>query len=126
MATIHLQPPTSFDFKDPNSWPRWKRRFEQFRQASCLAAEDDAKQISYLMYCMGEDAEETLTSTNISTDDRAKFDPRLMVTELRRFLGMVNQLGKFTPNIAEISQPLRELLSCRKTWLWGPVQNEAY
>ena len=59
MATIQLQPPTSFDFKDPNSWPRWKRRFEQFRQASGLTAEDDAKQISYLMYCMGEDAEET-------------------------------------------------------------------
>ena len=29
--------------------------------------------------------------------------------ELRRLMGMVNQLGKFTPNIAEISQPLREL-----------------
>ena len=39
---------------------------------------------------------------------------------------MVNQLGKFTPNIAEISQPLRELLSSRKTWLWGPAQNEAF
>ena len=74
MATIQLQPPTSFDFKDPNSWPRWKRRFEQFRQASGLAAEADVKQISYLMYCMGEDVEETLTSTNISTGDRAKFD----------------------------------------------------
>ena len=74
MASIQLQPPTSFDFRDPNSWPRWKRRFEQFCLASGLASEDDVKQISYLMYCMGEDVEETLTSTNISADDRAKFD----------------------------------------------------
>ena len=32
-------------------------------------------------------------------------------TELRRFMGMVNQLGKFTPEIAERSKPLRELLT---------------
>ena len=28
------------------------------------------------------------------------------VKELQRFLGMVNQLGKFSPNLAQISQPL--------------------
>ena len=28
------------------------------------------------------------------------------ISELRRFLGMVNQLGKFSPNIAELSEPL--------------------
>ena len=33
------------------------------------------------------------------------------VSELRRFLGMANQLGKFSPNLATITQPLRELLS---------------
>ena len=35
------------------------------------------------------------------------------VTKLRRFMRMVNQLGKFTPRIAESSQPLRELLSSK-------------
>ena len=44
------------------------------------------------------------------------------VTELHRFLGMVNQLGKFSPNIAELSHPLRELLSVKQAWLWGPTQ----
>ena len=33
------------------------------------------------------------------------------VPELRRFMGMTNQLGKFSPRIAELTQPLRELLS---------------
>ena len=47
-------------------------------------------------------------------------------TELRRFMGMTNQLGKFTPKIAEISQPLRELLSSKKAWVWGPSQDEAF
>ena len=33
------------------------------------------------------------------------------ISDLRRFMGMVTQLGKFTPNLAELCQPLRELLS---------------
>ena len=48
------------------------------------------------------------------------------LTELRRFMGMVNQLGKFTPNIAELSQPLRELLSSKRSWVWGPAQDAAF
>ena len=39
---------------------------------------------------------------------------------------MANQLGKFTPNLPEISQPIRELLSSKKTWLWGPQQDDAF
>ena len=46
------------------------------------------------------------------------------VSELRSFLEMVNQLGKFSPNIAELSKPLRELLSAKKAWLWTPTQDE--
>ena len=48
------------------------------------------------------------------------------VSELRRFLGMVNQLGKFSPRIAELTQPLRELLSTKRAWLWGPEQDAAF
>ena len=39
-----------------------------------------------------------------------------------RFHGLVNQLGKFSPNIAELTQTLRELLSSKRAWLWGPDQ----
>ena len=35
------------------------------------------------------------------------------ITELRRFMGMANQLGKFSPKLAELSQPLWALLSSR-------------
>ena len=48
------------------------------------------------------------------------------VSELRRFLGMTNQLGKFSSNIAEMTKPLRELLIKRAAWLWGPSQESAY
>ena len=48
------------------------------------------------------------------------------VSELRRFLGMANQLGKFTPNLAQITQPLRELLTKSRNWSWGPLQSKAF
>lgn len=39
------------------------------------------------------------------TEAIRRMDMAGSVSELRRFLGMVNQLGKFSPRIAEISQP---------------------
>ena len=48
------------------------------------------------------------------------------VTELRRFLGMVNQLGKFSPHVSELTQPLRELLSSKRSWTWGSSQEQAF
>ena len=38
------------------------------------------------------------------------------VSELRRFLGMINTFGKFSPHLSELSQPLLELLSTRNAW----------
>ena len=48
------------------------------------------------------------------------------VTELRRFMGMINQLGNFSPNLASITQPLRELMSSKSAWIWGPAQEQSF
>ena len=52
--------------------------------------------------------------------------PPTNVTELRRFIGMVNHLGKFSSRLAELTQPLRELLGKKSTWMWGPEQDQAF
>ena len=41
-------------------------------------------------------------------------------------MGMVNQLGKFSQNLAVLTQPLRQLLSKKSAWLWGPDQDLAF
>jgi len=41
-------------------------------------------------------------------------------------MGMVNQLGKFSPNIAELSKPLREVLSKQNAWTWGNSQTDSF
>ena len=45
---------------------------------------------------------------------------------LRRFLGMANQLGKFSPHLAELSKSLCELLSARNAWHWDLPQQTAF
>ena len=53
-------------------------------------------------------------------------EPPSNLSELRRFLGMTTQLGKFSPNLADLTQPLRELLHRKNSWLWGPAQEKAF
>ena len=48
------------------------------------------------------------------------------VGEIRRFLGMANQLGKFIPNLSTVTQPLRDLLQKKNQWTWGPSQQRAF
>ena len=55
-----------------------------------------------------------------------KMEPPTNISELRRFMGMVNQHGKFSQNLADLTQPLRQLLSKKSTWLWGPDQDQAF
>ena len=44
------------------------------------------------------------------------------VGDVGRFLGMVNQMSKLSPNLAEITQPLKELLIKGNQWVWGEPQ----
>lgn len=74
MAHIRLEPPDNFDFQKPDEWPRWKRRFEQFRGASGLDGEDESRQINALLYCLGEKAEEVLLSTDIKAEERLVYN----------------------------------------------------
>ena len=48
------------------------------------------------------------------------------VGDIRRFLGTVNQMSKFAPNLAEVTKPLRDLLIKGNHWVWGEAQQRAY
>ena len=48
------------------------------------------------------------------------------VTELQRFIGMVNQLGKFVPGLADTTAPLRHLLRKDSAWYWEEAQQTAF
>ena len=65
-----LQTPVPFLFNSPDEWPKWKRRFEQYHIALGLAKEDDERQVSTLLYFLGEEADDVLTSMNITAESR--------------------------------------------------------
>ena len=44
------------------------------------------------------------------------------VTEVRRFLGMVYQMSKFAPHLADKAKPLRDLVSPKNQWSWTASQ----
>ena len=44
------------------------------------------------------------------------------VLELRQFMGMLNQLGKFSINY----QPMRDMLSTRSDWTWNSSQERPF
>ena len=66
MDSIRLEPPSPFNFHTPDEWPRWKRRFQQFRLASGLSEKGSERQVSTLLYYMGD-------STDISDEDKKDF-----------------------------------------------------
>ena len=72
-ASLQLRTPEPFDFKQPDNWPKWKKRFEQFRVASGLATEDESRQVNTLLYCLGEEADDVLASTNITDEGKKKY-----------------------------------------------------
>ena len=73
MAGIHFQPPKKFDFKQPDEWLRWLKRFKQFHITSEHSAESPAHQVNTLLYCLGEEGEDLLCSTNITEDERKEY-----------------------------------------------------
>jgi len=74
MASIQLKPPEHFDLSKPDQWTKWKKRFQQYRSTSGLNAEEEPRQVNTLLYCLGDEADSVLASTNISEEDRKKYN----------------------------------------------------
>ena len=78
MATAPFQPPAPFCLSKPDKWPKWKSRFEQYHVASGLLEKSNKCQGSTFLYCLGTDADDVLTTTHISDDNRKKYDEVLV------------------------------------------------
>ena len=124
MAHLRLQP---FNFRNPDDWPRWKRRFEQFREASSLTDDSARKQVNTLLY---EEADAVLSSTNVTAEERAvyetvleKFDAffqvrRNVIFERARF-NQRNQLSGET-----MEQYIMELYKLAESCNYGDMKDE--
>ncbi|CAB4022868.1 hypothetical protein BOX15_Mlig023251g7 [Paramuricea clavata] len=48
------------------------------------------------------------------------------VSEVKSFLGLINFLARFTPNLATEAEPLRRLTRSGNKWIWGPDQQKSF
>ena len=72
MTSFNVALPEKFSFK-PGELPKWIRRFECFRVASELNRKPEDTQISTLIYSIGDEADDILSSFTMSDDDRKKY-----------------------------------------------------
>ena len=72
-----------------------------------------------------------LSQAGIAADDEKvkairDFPTPSNITDLRSFMGLVNQLSEFTPDIATAAADLRPLLSTKRTFMWLPDHDVAF
>ena len=81
--------------------------------------------------------EEILYVGHLLTKDGLKPDPEKIravqemtqpsnTKELKTFLGFIQYLAKFLPNMAEVSAPLRKLLEKNTVWHWEKQQEDSF
>ena len=74
MASYQIPAIEQFDFRNPDGWPKWIRRFERFRQASGIATQSPESQVNTLVYSMGSKADDIFQSFGLSTENAKKYD----------------------------------------------------
>ena len=74
MASYQIAPPERFNFSQPEEWPKWIRRFERFRQASGLNTKGQESQVNTLVYAMGDEADDILTSLGLTDEQKKEYE----------------------------------------------------
>ena len=113
MAQLSIEPPKQFNFSNPDDWPRWKKRFQQFRDASGLPTESEQCQVSTLLYCLGKDTDDILVSTNITEDKRkrykdimAKFDGHFKIRH-----NLIFERAKFNKRVQLVGESAEQYIT---------------
>lgn len=57
----------------PDEWLKWKHRFEHLLSASDLDKEDEARQVTTPLYCLGDEVHNVIASMDISNTNRKKY-----------------------------------------------------
>ena len=72
MAQYQVKPPEPFSFK-AEEWTKWIKRFDRFRIASGMDAQDEENQVNALIYTMGEQAEDIVVSLHLNAEEAGDY-----------------------------------------------------
>ena len=127
---ISLQPLGAFRFNCPDEWAKCKRRLKQFCLASGLLAQSEGRQVCTLLYTLGEDAEDVLSSTNISQEDRKKYEEVMAkfdgFFQIRKYV--IYECARFNWRVQQpdesVEQFITNLYHLAKHCEYGELRNE--
>lgn len=74
MDRFQVPLPAKFNFGRPEEWPKWIQRIERFRIASGLELQSEENQVNTLVYTMGEEAEDILTSLRLTPEEASEYN----------------------------------------------------
>ena len=129
-ASFQVTMPEPFTFSRPEEWVKWIRRFERFRVASGLARREGDVQVNTLIYAMGDQADDILTSFTLSDEDRKSY-----ATVKRKFdnhfiqrRNVIFERAKFNRRRQEENEPaeafITALYSLAEHWGYGDLHDE--
>ena len=81
------------------------------------------KSVKYVGYTISEDG---ITVDEEKLEGLRKFPEPRNISELRSFMGLVNQFGDFSKQTSGVTAPLRPLLSKKNVWNWLPEHQVAF
>ena len=86
----------------------------------CKVAQESVQFAGYIINSEGISADPNKVKTI------SNFPVPKNITDLRSFMGLVNQIGYFSPNISKSATPLRSLMSDKNIFKWSNEHNEAF
>lgn len=107
-----LQPPVPFGFDYPDEWLSGVIDLK-FRVASGLSKDDEERQFSTLLYCLGKDPDNVLTSTNISEERRKKFNNVLVKfdTPFKVSKNTIFECARFNHRVQEQEESIEQFIT---------------
>ena len=125
MAT-KIIPPEGFDFKRPEEWEKWIRRFNCFRIASELHKESEEIQVNSLIYAMGPSADDVLTTFEFDEGEEAKFD--IVKLKFDQYFNVrrnvIYERAKFNQRQQEVKEFITSLYCLAENCAYGALKVE--
>ena len=125
MAT-KIIPPEGFDFKRPEEWEKWIRRFNCFRIASELHKKSEEIQVNSLIYAMGPSADDVLTTFEFDEGEKAKFD--IVKLKFDQYFNVrqnvIYERAKFNQRRQEVEEFIMSLYCLAENCAYGALKEE--
>lgn len=105
----------------------FKKVMERLRSYNVLLNSDKSKLAQSSIKFLGHEiSAKGVAPCKDKLESIKKFRQPSTAEELRSFLGLVTYLGRFIPDLATLSDPLRQIINKKQPFSWGPENSKQF